>query len=343
MRFNPNVIRLKVIRVGFTLIELLVVIAIIAILIGLLLPAVQKVREAANRTRCQNNLKQLGLAAMNFESAEGRFPVGLSRGPSSILPEKLWTNCLVDLLPYIEQDNLQRNFNKTTATGNFVNPNVTNGITQQVVKIFLCPSSILSSQPVALVNGTGGPFRFAANSYAGNGGIWVYHPTAADVSEVPPRPANAAFAANNQGIFAIDSRVTIADVTDGTSNTMMWGERSHLDREFDRIYDSPTPFPIIGWSGWAWTSSVNSVGDYLFHTAVPINYQVPPTAPLRSVNAAAANQFINRRIGALGSQHPQSINVSFCDGSVRSLRSSTTLNVLQALSTRNGGEVVNAN
>jgi len=328
-------------RLGFTLIELLVVIAIIAILIGLLLPAVQKVREAAARTQCQNNLKQLGLSAHNFESSYSRFPTGLTRGPNSKVSTE-WTNVLVDLLPYIEQDNLQRNFDKTTATGNFVGPNVTNGITKQVVKIFLCPSSILTSQPVAKVAGTGGPFEFAANSYAGNGGIWIYHPTAADPSEVPPRPANAAFpSGGNKGMFYIDSLVTIGAITDGTSNTLMFSERSHLDPEFDRIYDSPTPFPIIGWSGWAWTSSNNSVGDYLFHTAVPINYKVPASAPLRSQNAAAANQFINRRIGALGSQHTRIVNACMADGSVRSIREDISLITLQALSTIADGDLIN--
>src|SRR5437762_2445154 len=94
-------------RRGFTLIELLVVIAIIAILIGLLLPAVQKVRDAAARVQCQNNLKQLGLALHNYESANRAFPSSVRPAGVTPLPRISWT---IGLLPYIEQDNLRRNF-----------------------------------------------------------------------------------------------------------------------------------------------------------------------------------------------------------------------------------------
>src|SRR5262249_21619856 len=151
--------------------------------------------------------------------------------------------------------------------------------------------SNLSSNPIITVNGStpGTTYTFGANSYAGNGGIRVYHPTG------DARLARAALPGVNQGVFHIDSNVNMDAISDGTSNTLLFGERRHLDREFDRIYDSPTPFPIAGWSGWAWTSSTNSVGDFLGHAAVPINYEVPPTAPIRSLDSATANLFINDR------------------------------------------------
>src|SRR5262249_34442484 len=110
-------------RCAFTLVELLVVIAIIGVLVALLLPAIQAAREAARRTQCANNIKQLGLAAMNFISVKKAFPVGL-QGPSVFhsgdpnYEGPVWTNVMVEVLPFIEQTNLQSAFDKAHATGN---------------------------------------------------------------------------------------------------------------------------------------------------------------------------------------------------------------------------------
>jgi prepilin-type N-terminal cleavage/methylation domain-containing protein len=127
-------------RRGFTLIELLVVIAIIAVLIGLLLPAVQKVRAAANRISCSNNLHQIAMAAQNYQGDHGRFPVGVHLPvPVSGQPTG-GTNLWVELLPYIEQDNLYRrwdNDNSNNVAGG------TNATSAQILKILLCPSDPL--------------------------------------------------------------------------------------------------------------------------------------------------------------------------------------------------------
>src|SRR5262249_39959940 len=144
-------------RKGFTLIELLVVIAIIAILIGLLVPAVQKVREAAARMQCSNNLHQLALAAFNFESSNGRFPAGvnlpISKQSGAIFPTNpLYTSGKVTdppdgprfiswaeaLLPYFEQDNLMKQLDLTQRE--FANCNGPNSTGAQVIKILICPS-----------------------------------------------------------------------------------------------------------------------------------------------------------------------------------------------------------
>src|SRR5882757_4223957 len=121
-------------RTGFTLIELLVVIAIIAILIGLLLPAVQKVREAAARAKCQNNLKQLGLALHNHESANGYLPSSIRPAGVTPLPRISW---LVPTLPHIEQDNIRQKYDTTQSWGAAANL----PLTSQSIKILQCPSA----------------------------------------------------------------------------------------------------------------------------------------------------------------------------------------------------------
>src|SRR5262249_44735330 len=127
-RKDAHMSRASLPRRGFTLVELLVVIAIIGILIALLLPAVQAARIAALRTSYKNNIKQLGLACMNYLSARKKFPVGLS-GPSVTSAgggQKVWTNVMVELLPFIEQANIVANFDKTKPTGNSPGPNTGN-------------------------------------------------------------------------------------------------------------------------------------------------------------------------------------------------------------------------
>jgi prepilin-type N-terminal cleavage/methylation domain-containing protein/prepilin-type processing-associated H-X9-DG protein len=323
-------------RKGFTLIELLVVIAIIAILIGLLLPAVQKVRDAAARMQCSNNLRQLGLSAMNYEGVYGYFPVGwqaptptgtwssatlvandLSAGtPLPGAPR--FTNLYVELLPYFEQDNLQKRWNYTNNAANLAGGQ--NSITAQVIKILLCPSSPLSSQPVAQVSGN----WYGLNSYAGIAGRFSFRAFR----------RTSTFVISNDGIFYINSRTKIADITDGTSNTLMFGERYHKDQHFDRMY---TSFPIRGWSGWAWVDQPNAIGDYLVGAAQPVNWLIPASATGPN---SSANPWVQQRLSTIGSGHTGGANVCVADGSVRFLRDTIPLPTLQALCTRANGEVI---
>ena len=318
---------------GFTLVELLVVIAIIGILVALLLPAIQAAREAARRTQCSNNIRQLGLAAMNYVSARKAFPPGLQGpsgcpgGPGAALPP--YTNLMVELMTYIEQDNLNRNFDKTKGTGNVAGPNTspagsTDTVAAQIIVNFRCPSTRLPPQNT--VSG----FIFGTNDYAGSGGTRIYGPL------TDARKLNAACKSVNDGLFNIvhprDTGVTIKKVTDGTSKTLMFGERMFEDPVFNQIY---TAFPIEGWCGWAWNNQQNAVGDFLGHTAVPINYKIPP-----GTSGSGPTPEVMDRISAYGSNHSGGANFCFADCSVTFLRDDIELTVLQALSTIKGAETV---
>jgi len=323
---------------GFTLVELLVVIAIIGILIGLLLPAVQAAREAARRTQCANNLKQLGLACSSHVSAKTYFPVGLqgpelyhlgaTGGPIN------WTNLTVELLPFIEQAGIASNFDKTVKTGSTSPPNSNTGapgnttaLITQIIVNFRCPNTRLPEQT------TVDNFVFGTTDYAGNGGTRIYHPF---LSPTGSTKINLAAKRNNDGLFNLceqyETGVAPQQVTDGFSNTIMFGERNHEDAEFDRVYPGPTKYPLAGWCGWGWTSSPSSVGDDIGHSAVPINYMIPP--------GTGTTQDVYNRLSAWGSYHTKGANFCFVDGSVHFFSDSMDLTVLQAISTIRGAESV---
>jgi prepilin-type N-terminal cleavage/methylation domain-containing protein/prepilin-type processing-associated H-X9-DG protein len=218
-------------RKAFTLVELLVVIAIIAILIGLLLPAVQKVREAANRTRCENNLKQIGLALHNYHDTSRSFPPGyrdLNNDPNSTPDNDLgpgwgWASFI---LPYMELDNVYKQINFTQTVGMGVNAQ----ISVLPLKIFQCPADPYQdpfpvydstfTSPIAIVahgnyvgcNGWPECFSNAGGNFqGGSGGDGLV----------------GGFGQQACGLFYRNSHYRFADVTDGTSNTIFVGERSN--------------------------------------------------------------------------------------------------------------------
>jgi prepilin-type N-terminal cleavage/methylation domain-containing protein/prepilin-type processing-associated H-X9-DG protein len=309
-------------RSGFTLIELLVVIAIIGVLIALLLPAVQKVREAANRAKCGNNLKQLALAAHQYHDAKGTFPRGVS---TAVDDGGHWadvTNLWVELLPYIEQDNLHRKWDYTDFTNNSAGG--TSATTAHVLPILLCPSDRLPDLVPYL--STVGWYPWAAGyygmgSYGGNGGTRIY-----------PAPLRA----DGMFIHAHAIAYRLADVTDGASNTILLGERYHDDPEYDRISSAQAAIvfhPLTYLGGWAFPEFNAST---LLDSQAPINFRVPSSAAVGDMN------MIYKRVCAYGSGHPGGANFALADGSVRFLSDSIPLDTLQALSTRAGGEVVSA-
>jgi prepilin-type processing-associated H-X9-DG protein len=266
---------------------------------------VQKVREAANRTSCANNLKQLALAAHHHHDAREAFPPGFSRPPGAWLEVKVVT-LYVALLPYFEQDNLARRWDFARYGNNLgAYPTAT---ASQVIALAVCPSDALP-RPAVDQNDTGpAPRHWGLTSYGGNAGIRA--------TGWPTR----------DGIFFEGSAVRIADVTDGTAHTLLFGERGHWDPQYDRLCPRD-PIVTNGW--WAYAGTA----DLLLGAAVPVNYQVPPTATdCAEVKAD--------RLSAFGSRHPSGANFALADGSVRFLSDTTPLTTLQRLSTRAGGEVV---
>jgi prepilin-type N-terminal cleavage/methylation domain-containing protein/prepilin-type processing-associated H-X9-DG protein len=327
-------------RRAFTLIELLVVIAIIGVLIALLLPAVQKVREAANRAKCQNNLKQLALATFNFEDSYHHFPPAVhckataqfppTWEPTRMVGSQAWGksySLMFALMPYFEQENLQRNVDTGndlyTANGYDSQYNYSRGpssLGAQVIKILICPSDHLED-PVQKYPANNPTYYLGLSSYAGNGGrISAYYGSA-----------------TQDGVFCINSRTRIADITDGTSNTVFFGERDHGDPTYDRLY--PTEPLASSWGGWAWANETSlqdmTLSSGTARDPTPINYVVPP-----EVTSDPGYVYKDRRHRAFGSGHPSGANFAFVDGSVRFLTNSTPVDVLRLLCIRNDGQSV---
>jgi prepilin-type N-terminal cleavage/methylation domain-containing protein/prepilin-type processing-associated H-X9-DG protein len=343
-------------RGGFTLIELLVVIAILAILMGLLLPAIQKVREAASRTQCQNNLKQLGLALHNYESGRGQFPaawLGNSGLPAyaGISDYNFSWSVLAQLNPYLEQTAIYNSMDLTApiylGSPAAVSP-ANQFAVQQVVKLFLCPSDI--ARPVSNAGDYGvpqtGPTNYAACLGSGttNGGAPYGAPYDAD------------------GLFRALKPLRVTDATDGLSNTACMSE-SVLGQGGEQVTTAAPPDPgtpqyVFGYLGYTGTP-VNPTNcattsfpmwngyqrrGFMWASGeircVAYNHYYPPNTPnYDCVNNDPANGYVSTGFRAARSLHPGGVNLLLGDGSVRFVSNGVDPGTWRALGTRSGGEV----
>jgi prepilin-type N-terminal cleavage/methylation domain-containing protein/prepilin-type processing-associated H-X9-DG protein len=318
-------------RRGFTLIELLVVIAILAILIGLLLPAVQKVRQAAARAQCTSNLKQFGLALHGYHDATGYFPEARDPYPLAFSPH-------AHLLPFLEQQNVYQLIDFTGARGamtTYKDVNATAAV--QVVPIFSCPSD---SGRVPGGNGATPGVVFGGTNYVSCVG------TGASSGGV----INGDYVSGN-GVFLLrpGGPVAIKDILDGTSNTAAFSESVYgnglaatspapanldpmvLARDVSgSAMDPATCAGTTTYTGQRGDRWIN--GGYL--STAYNHFTTPNSATFDCLNTAN-----NYGLKTARSRHPGGVNLLLCDGSVRFVTSGIDLGTWQALATRAGGEV----
>jgi prepilin-type N-terminal cleavage/methylation domain-containing protein/prepilin-type processing-associated H-X9-DG protein len=303
-------------RAAFTLIELLVVIAIIGVLISLLLPAVQKVREAANRIKCQSNLKQIALAVHNYHDAHGSLPRNGNRGGSGTSVDS-WS-FFARMLPFLEQDNLYQQSGIDTAS-------LVGNIAERTnIALFFCPCDTAQQNS---------PSEFAANDYylggslpltnykgcSGSNWCWGDYPHTGpsgncDCFYTPPY-CDGIFCRND-----ILKQLTLTGITDGLSNTFMIGE------------DVPH---LNCWSAWPYAN------DAISTCGIPPNINLDQRYGICDADAVKSNSAWKNTYG-FRSRHPGGLQFAYADGSVHFISQGINMDTYWAMSTITGGEAVQA-
>jgi prepilin-type N-terminal cleavage/methylation domain-containing protein/prepilin-type processing-associated H-X9-DG protein len=296
---------------GFTLIELLVVIAIIAVLIALLLPAVQSAREAARRAQCVNNLKQLALAVMNYESTNSCFPATefdcTCETPGVVHNGPSW---LVAVCPQMEQSAIYNSYNFSITWRSY--PNVT--VTSTQIASLICPSETVpnrtplstsyTSAPIPVPTGTS--FMQAHSTYSGCNGIYYSDYRGSTLTD----PCYSTWGATEKGVIVGDNKITIASVTDGLSNTFMVGETA-IGTLTTNSASAINQNSSRTWQIGFWYSGEFDC-EYPINAYKKVPYQTFPTGFVSGgdwVTAEGASSF-----------HPGGANFAFCDGSVKFIK-----------------------
>jgi prepilin-type N-terminal cleavage/methylation domain-containing protein/prepilin-type processing-associated H-X9-DG protein len=331
-------------RRAFTLIELLVVIAIIAVLIALLLPAVQKVREAAASAKCKNNLKQIGLGLLNYEHVNEMFPAGHeARAYSAVVGGTLsgtagnpwyYSNWAIALLPYVEQENLFKQYNNNVPNNDPANLLVV----QTYLSVYTCPSD--TNQNMLMTPGSkpqGPTIQYRTGSYRGVAGVanvgapppcagcsppeWAGYPNErTDLIATPPGTKLRGLLHGVDDWNALPAE-RMANIGDGTSNSLMVGERTTVTTT------NRTTF---------WADSFNL---YSLSSGAPISVSLYPDYNACTATLGGGDPFECKY--GWGSLHTSNtLNFVLCDGHVMTISPTIDIAVFQALCTIDGGEVI---